>query len=154
MTDDAFPPGGPPLASISGNWKCFNLCVFELVPMLLGILATEISLWFGSPLLYRPHHVLQIRIKVSWCGENLCYAAGQTYTLTERWSVSPRERKSRSTDCSGYPQKAAMSTNWIVTNWHFWTILTEGVSVLFPSLVRQMLGNNRQIWGTVCTLPT
>jgi len=124
--EDAFPPGGPPLAPVSGNWKCFNLGVFALLPMHLGILVTGNStmIW-ESPSSPTTSGLWEVRLKVSWCGEHLCYAAWQTYMLSKRWPAPPKEGKSRSTDCPGYPQKAALSTHWISTNWHFWTILTE-----------------------------
>jgi len=108
MMEDSFPPGGPPLDPKSGKWKCFNLCVFALLPVHLCILVTgNFTMIWESPSLPTTSGLWEIRLKVSWRGEHLCYAAEQTYTLTERWPLSPKEGKSRLTDCPGYPQKAA-----------------------------------------------
>jgi hypothetical protein len=78
--------------------------------------------------------VWKIQLKVSWCGEPLSYAARQTSTLTERWTGSPKAGRSGSTIFHGYPQMAAISTHWIVPNWHFLNTLTEVFSRLFPQL--------------------
>ena len=114
-----------------------------------------ISLWFGSPLLYRPHQVSG-RFDSKLAGVENTFVMQQGRHI--RWpSVDPCPLKKENRDRQIVLvtlKRRPMSTHWIVTNWHFWTIQTDVFAVLFPSVVRQMLGYNTQRRGTICILPT
>ena len=116
---------------------------------------TSKSWGYGSSFLYRPHQFSnrETRLKVSWCGEPLSYAARQISALTECWPRSHKPGRPGSTNCPGFLQKVAMSTYWIVPNWHFSTTLTEVFSELFSSLVRQTPEYNTQRRDTDRSLP-
>jgi len=111
------------------------------------------SRWFGSPLLYRPYHITnwEIRLKVSWCGEPLSYAAWQIFTLTKRRPEFPTAGRSGSTTCPGYQQGGHVDT----LNRAQLALFDYPDRVFrdFSSVVRQMPGYNTQRRGTARISP-
>jgi hypothetical protein len=98
-------------------WKCRHqdlsalsipVCsVFALLPVHLTTLLTGKFTWIWEFLsLPTTSDLWKIRLKVSWCGKPLSYAARQITTLTEPWSGSPKAGRLVSTPCPGYPQQA------------------------------------------------
>jgi len=89
-----------------------RVVVFALLPMHLSTLLTGKfrRIWNFLPL-PTTSQLWEIRLKVSWCGEPLSYAAWQVSTLTERWLGSPKVRRSRWTPYPGHL--------------NFWTTLTD-----------------------------
>jgi hypothetical protein len=75
---------------------------------------------------------------------------GQHLVIILRWpTVDPGLPREAAVDkpVVATCQKVVMSIYWIVPKWHFSTILTKVLFVLFPSVVRRMPGYNTQSRG-------
>jgi hypothetical protein len=108
-----------------------NTIVQVLLPVHIGTLVTGIfTMILLSTSLPTTSDFWEIRLKVTWFGEPLWYAARQKCKLTERWPGSSRAERSGSTAYPGYPQKVSMTTQCIVPNEH--NRLSWGFPVLFP----------------------
>ena len=125
--------GGPPLASISGNCRCFNASVFELQPMHLGTFVTRKFTRIWESLSLTTSDCWRIRLKLSWCGKPLVMQLSRYLHWLNFDTGPPNAGRSRLTNCPVYPQKAAMLTQWIMPNWHFSTTL-RFVPSFFPQL--------------------
>ena len=77
------------------------------------------------------HHLWEVRLKVSWCGEPLSYAAQQISMLTEHWPGCRKARRSGSTTCMATRKRQPCRQTESWPSGTLSAILTEVLSVLF-----------------------
>ena len=116
------PSGGPPHLPIWENCRCFSP----------SLITGKFTMICETPTLPIISDIWKIRLKVSWREEPLSYAVRRHFRCP---SVDPGPLKlgNRDRQLVLATRKAAMSTLWIVSNWHFSITLTEGFPCFFLS---------------------